>query len=685
VPPIDLSDKEVYKSSETEKTIDIKYLGDKRWQIIGIDYPIISLKSGEELLHARKFSMLRKTIDDEETLIRLARKVDNTLKMLKDRETIKKSKEKDEDESRPRWLENTELISSAEKYVQEGLREIMSLPESERVERYHEWLRNEVLKDLMAGEDDNKVCGFVIILFGDSYILLLPGKSSIGKNLLADTFLEMVPHYTTHRTTEHGIDYINPDEVSDKILYLKEVESFEGHSSFVLKGLEDHKEGQGIIYSISYPVRDDKTGRITTITQKMRLKAFISTTNIEHIATPGLEERMFIIKLDDSPEQNERVIKYLDRDNIQEDEVKIGVRRWTDREWSIALTYCLWKTLNNINEEILIPYDNLAEVVLKSLVSDTEVRRHARRLRQFVKWFGRAFGLFLPIYEINGKKFRIVTIDVLKLAIRYFYHLIGAKQEFKKPYLLKFAEKLLDKYRDSIDVNVPMIEFGKVARQKLARELGYTYITVNSYFEGLLSELPQAVIKNKVGKEVIYRVDMIQLMSWVSEYVSYTPLSLNQEQVDELAKSLNNWIQNHASLIIPSPDGRFFIKSKTEGEGVFPSELFENSIKPTFIEFYRFSDENTEGKTRIDIIKNQGADDVIIKEREDREKLIKKEMVKSRVLEVLRQYGSMHIRKLAEVSQTSTVIIRLMEAEGLVQIDEYTDKVFLRGDSNEAN
>lgn len=437
-----IDQRQKFKSSTAG--IDIHYLGDFEWELVGVEYPNVRLSRGEELLHHKRFSLLRELVGDKKTLVRLARKVDITYQ----KEKAKRSTENSESE-KPRWLENRELLETAEREVAQKLEEFMSLPGSERVGKYHDWLRNVVLKDIMAGEEDNKVCGFVIILFGKKYILLLQGKSSIGKNLLVYSFIQMTEHYKTNRITRYGLDYLSPDEVFGKILYLKEAEDFEGHFGFVLKSLEDFEDDDWITYKVTYPIRDEKTGKITAYTQtSLKLKALVSTTNIEYILTPGVQERMFFIKLDDSAEQNRKVLKFIDREETQKQEVKQGLRKWTDREWSLALAYCLWRKLNEITDEVIIPYDNLAEIVLGALASDVEVRRHARKLRRFVEWFARAFILFLPVVEVNGKKVRVVTLDVLKLAVRYFYHLIEAKQKFKSPHILRFAEKLLEEYRD---------------------------------------------------------------------------------------------------------------------------------------------------------------------------------------------------------------------------------------------
>jgi hypothetical protein len=555
-----------------KEQIDLEYVGGKKWRVVGLSRPSppITISSGEQLLSSKRFAWLRRKVS-EEKLFELAEKINETYE--------EEEKEKVEEE-KPRWLVFKELLENAEKEVERKLEEFIGLPEGERVEKYHDWLRNVVLRDIMAGEDDNKVCAFVIILFGKKYILLLQGKSSIGKNLLVYSFICMTPHYKTNRVTRYGLDYLSPDEVFGKILYLKEAEDFEGHFGFVLKSLEDFEDEEWITYKVTYPVKDEKTGRITAYTQtSLKLKALISTTNIEYIQSQGVQERMFFIKLDDSTEQNLKVLQYIDREETQKQEIKQGLRKWTDREWSLALTYCLWRKLSEISDEILIPYDNLAEVVLGALASDTEVRRHARKLRRFVEWFARAFIIFLPVVEVNGKKVRLVSTDVLKLAVRYFYQLIEAKKEFKTPFVLKFAKKLIETYKDESNPNGQCIELRKTSREVLARKLGYRPDSLNRYLNQLHDEAPLAVEKYNVGKEVIHKINLQELATWASEFLDTQPLSLSDDQIKELEQAFNRWVERYtASHMVDL----FLPTSKTSESGLIQADKPENVGKPVF-------------------------------------------------------------------------------------------------------
>jgi hypothetical protein len=390
----------------------------------------------------------------------------------------------------------------------------------------------------------------------------------------------MTEHYKTNRVTRYGLDYLSPEEVYGKILYLKEAEDFEGHFGFVLKSLEDFEDEEWITYIVTYPVRDEKTGKITTYTQtSLKLKALVSTTNIENILTPGVQERMFFLRLDDSTEQNRRVLQFIDKEETQKQEIKQGLRRWTDREWSLALTYCLWRKLSEINDEIIIPFDNLAEVVLGALASDTEVRRHARKLRRYVEWFARAFIIFLPVVEINGKKVRVVTLDVLKPAVRYFYHLIEAKKEFKTPFVLKFAKKLIETYKDESNPNGQCIELRKTSREVLARKLGYRPDSLNRYLNQLHDEAPLAVEKYNVGKEVIHRINLQELATWASEFLDTQPLTLSDDQARELEEAFNRWMQKHTPSHTVDP---FLPTLKTSESGLIQADKPENVGKPAF-------------------------------------------------------------------------------------------------------
>ena len=213
------------------------------------------------------------------------------------------------------------------------------------------------MKDTLAGEDSNKFNAFIIIGFGSNYILLLLGRSSIGKNLLVDTIIVLVPHYRRNRWTTHVPSYLDPEEVKDKVLYIRELPGIEEELGNFLKAIEE-VDGR-ILFSTDCVKRNPITGELEVETHKVPVKAFISTSNREDVHIPGLMERTFLIRMDDSIEQDRRVAEYVDKINKQSEEIKLGLRKWTDQEWSLA------RVFNRIRERM-------------------GIKRHEGRVKRFV-------------------------------------------------------------------------------------------------------------------------------------------------------------------------------------------------------------------------------------------------------------------------------------------------------------
>jgi hypothetical protein len=571
--------------------VKLEYVGDKRWKVtvFGKTYPAIKIRSGEDLLTKAKFEWIRRRLSEEE-LLDIAREIDETY----EKEAANAEEcERTFSTVQPSWRSNIELMQAAREYVTQKLNEFAQMPYPQNLYAYERWLHDEVLANILCRERINKMLGYIVIVFGEGFILLIPGRSSIGKTTLVDSFIAMREHYMTTRVTDKAIQYFAPEEVWDKILYIRDAPSLEGGVAIVLKALED--TDQGIAFKVDYPVQDPRSGKITTVHSAIRLKAFVSTTNVLTIDTPGLLERKYILQMDDSPEQNKAVLEFIDRMRQQEEEKKIGLRKWTDREWCLALADNLQQILKEKDpgEEILLPYDNLASVALKDLVNDAEVRRNARRIAQFLRWWAKAHWPFLPVYEINGKRYRVITPEAAKIALEYFYALLEAKREFKQPAALKFARKLVEACREMIeeDSERPVIEITKTMRETLAQRLVYSRDSITRYLNGLAIDAAQAVWKEGKGREVVHRIDLKALEDWIAENSMATSLTLTEEQMRALSESFAQTLERWGAKKILCETPLFHPTSIKPEEGLFLEKEAGESGKRDFPPFSGFSGE----------------------------------------------------------------------------------------------
>jgi hypothetical protein len=571
---------------EASGEIRFEYQGNGLWKVIGLSVHDLTLpiSSGAQLLNSKRLDWLRKEIlkrYGREKLYEYAVLIDETREGDKRQE---EERERSVSTVATFWRNNEELMKTAGEYVERKLKEFMMLPYPENLYAYDEWLKNEVLTNILCGENINKVLGFIIILFGSGFILNLPGRSSIGKSMLVDSFIALREHYMTRRLTEHALEHFDPSKVEGKLLYLREAATFEGSIGVALKALEDYNNEEYIVLDVCYPVKDPRTDKIVTIHQAVRIRGFISTMNVMFVETPGLLERKYIIQMDDSPEQNVRVLNFIDQINFQENEKKLNRRKWTDREWCLALTDCLLQALKSVDigEELLLPYENLASIVLKDLAADTEVRRHARKLPQFLRWFSRAYWFFLPVYEVNGKRFRVLAPEALKIALEYFYHLVEAKQQFRQPYLLKIAKKLVEAYKQEVRTEDPNIEVTKTSRELLAQKLGLSRDSIMKYLNNLAVEVPQAVEKLNVGREVVHRINIEELSVWIGDNLGNQPLALSSEQLDRLEESFKRCLEKWNIQPLPHTVDLFLPTSKTSENGLILPDKPENVGKPVF-------------------------------------------------------------------------------------------------------
>ena len=576
--------------------IKLVYVGERRWSVEGLDYPTIKVDHGQELLASRKFKDFRNALAErlgigldeiKKCLRKTAKRIDEHYARLQAEE---RNAEMAEEliEEKPSWMLNAKLLEEARKWVKERLEEIRRQPYPDRIHSYHELLK-ECLKDILAGEDSNKVNAYVIIGFGSNYILLLLGRSSIGKNLLVDTIIVLVPYYRRNRWTTHVPSYLDPEEVKDKVLYIRELPGIEEELGNFLKAIEE-VDGR-ILFSTDCVKRNPITGELEVETHKVPVKAFISTSNREDVHIPGLMERTFLIRMDDSIEQDRRVAEYVDRINRQREKIKLGLIPWTDRDWSLARVYWLHRFALSVEDDILLPYEDLSVILTEKLGSKfpNEIRRIVKRARMYLVWFGRCFAQVLPKVEFQGKQYRVLDPETLKIALNYFMDLIHHKEEFKKPKLLRFAERMVSYFMERGLTGV--VHLGKEERKALGTALGLSEGRIRQYLNML--ERPDvasfAVTSHYEERHrKVWSVDLEQLFAWVSEWVQ-AETTITEDDFERLKESFESFLSKLglSSNIADILSRQFSSTRITGGERVFPEDNRCESMKSKIINSHR--------------------------------------------------------------------------------------------------
>lgn len=561
------------------KNISLRYLGGYRWRFPGITYPDVTVRSGEEFLTSRRLAELRRLLRErglsEEDLRKIARHIDNVLSKEK---AERKNQERAQHvfEDTPAWRRNAELLAEAERYIQERLKQISSVGE------YLTFLKGEVLKDLAAGNEDVKLA-FLVLLQLDNFIIILPGAPSLGKNFLADGFLECIDTFTISRSTKHALDYIPEDEVKGKVIYVKETATLgDEESVHALKQLYlDYDQGlKG--YVIAYPIKDPKTGKLVTTRKVLPARGFVSTTNLEFL-NQSLLERTWILRLDDSPEATKAALLYIGRDEKEKLEKELGLRKWTSREWSQALIHVLLKKLSSETAVWIPAIESLPVIVLGEKL-DLETRRQARRLIAFLKAFGKLLSPVLPTIRTNGRQLKLLTLEALIAGCNQFLKLVEFKQEFKAPSWIKFAEKLLEVCEEE---GILIVDVAK--RNTLARKLGYAPNTVYQKLRQLQQNLPAAVDAFIQGKELIFRIDLEALAEAVIESRAEFKPHLSQQQLEALRETYKSNSVERLS------DHK---RSNTAVPRVFAENNSENLLFPENKRFQEVLSENTSGAPR---------------------------------------------------------------------------------------
>jgi len=558
------------------------YLGQYRWRFEGLDFPDLTIKRGADLLSRRRPEMVEFRerlkrflgLDDErlkEELLKLGRQIDDYYRR---REAEERDTERAEEilEDLPKWRFNVKLLEKAERYITEKLREIKT------VEEYLKFLRDEVFKDLVAGEDDNKIL-MATCLQGKGFIIILPGPPSLGKSYFVDAFAECLNIYKTHRLTEHGLEHIPEDEVEGKILYVKEAEDLSDHRAYVLKSFYLDYQEDAEAFIVTYPIKDPNTGKLKSIRKRLRVDGIITTTNLEWMDR-SLLERSWTINLDSSPEQTKRVLEFVGRDEDEKTKVEKGLLEWTSRQWSQALTFTLFRKVRDVDVWVPAKKD-IPKIVFEKMTTELETRREARRILKFLENFAKLCSPILPTGVIGDKRLKIATEEVLLEGIKLYRKLIGYKSRIKRPAWIKFAEKLLEYYGEQGEVTIDMEK-----RLKLAEVFNRTEHTIYVRLSEL-ENISHAVESYGIGRQVAFRVNLAELAVEVRGYQPSVDV-LSNERVQRLTTCIKQSIDE---------DGVLMIDELPEENASFSEKPVENSHFPKMREDDSYLAEKPEIRT----------------------------------------------------------------------------------------
>jgi len=339
-------------------------------------------------------------------------------------------------------------------------------------------LIKEQLDHLIAGEEENKLLLFVLLLSAKTRdpdfteMILFKSSSGGGKSTLANYLTGFYNTKKLGRVTRTALDYT--DLQNYEVLYLQELGQLdsEEHGISTIKFLSTEDKG----YTIEFTVRDKETGMFTTRTKHIPPLTVVSSTTRVNL-DGQYERRNWILSVDETPEQTERIRKLQARQELEKGEVALGLRGETSADRARRVLEAVVYKIKPHPVVILFP-DTLMGILQSPRL---RIRGDFKKITRLVKYYAWLKAKTIPSVKVGDKTILFPrpqdALEILKVAERslvYMAHDI----EGRDMKLLEGMEALGLVNRG--DIITPDL------REELRLLLGYAKITILKYLNHLV-------------------------------------------------------------------------------------------------------------------------------------------------------------------------------------------------------
>ena len=398
----------------------------------------------------------------------------------------------------------------------------------------------------IVGEDENKLA-ILTLLTGSKFddadkkqIILLKGTEGGGKTTIASTLTGFFKTKEVGRFSEHALEY--SDLKGYEVLYIKELGSMDLDKQGVatIKFLSADDKG----FIVEYTVRDEE-GHFKTEQKRIPAITTVSTTT-RLVLDSQFERRAWLFNVDEGEEQTERVKKWKALLGRQKDEVKLGIRKITDYDFSREI---ISRVVSNLQpQKIVIPFRETLTEVLDS--KNLRVRGDVDKLYTFIELYGlfnlkRLQKLREDVYALTPE----VAIEALKIIEKPLTNMLGRMDDRVRPMLQALKEikgveeRLTDEggtYEEPIRYDVKGAEIDKKVREQIAIRLGKSERTVRellNYLEacGYLSSDQ----KKPKTYTLLYNVEDVEAKILGVSAISKTADIL----MEKMRKEAQNWLK----------------------------------------------------------------------------------------------------------------------------------------------
>jgi len=340
------------------------------------------------------------------------------------------------------------------------------------------------LNNLVAGENDNKMLTFVLLLSGKTtdlkmkQMILFSGESGSGKSTLM-SLADLFNTKDVGRFTKHALDWSNL--TGFEILRLKEFGQMDSEDQGVstLKFLSADDQG----YIVEMPVKNKETGEMITMTKRIDPITVISSTTRTEVDSQ-YTRRNWPISPDESEEQTERIRLWMIRHGEETDEVNLGLRRETQYARSKRILTALVQRIEVC--DCIVPFPKTLTGILKVVdIPNRAVRLRVRgdykKLMILIKLYGILQQNLLP--SVNTPLGKVVfmlpeqALQILRVAITPLTTMLtGADRK---------TNQLLDAMERHIDYVGGIYSISKELRDLIGASMGIGSHTIRLHLNQL--------------------------------------------------------------------------------------------------------------------------------------------------------------------------------------------------------
>jgi len=411
----------------------------------------------------------------------------------------------------------------------------------------------EHLHNLIAGEDNNKMLVFTLAITGKvrnkkkKAVICALHEAGAGKTW---TLKNIASLYNTHEAshlTKKALNYmaeqlrgvvdengnqVPPDEVKPKeILYLQELGLMDqeagGTGNASIKGLST--DDGGLI--TTYTIRDDN-GRFRTVTVRTDpITVLTSSTRTMAQIDPQFVRRYWVYSPDASYAQTIRIKKFQVRNNIQEDDVMLNIREYTDLDYSRWVLKCV---VDGLEEKyIVVPFHASIYDIMD--LQQIRVRGDFAKIKILLEMYGTLNFRNLPFKQFDDKIVYFLTpekaLDILLIARQSLIFM--ARDTEQRTF--DFIDILLQMgYEKPDDIGMNIIDLD--AQQKIMKRMKKSRKSLLRYFKDLV-EIGFAKAET-TGTSTSYTL----LMNPLEMYESLSAYK-NLDSYDEIEKIYKNMIE----------------------------------------------------------------------------------------------------------------------------------------------